>query len=1219
MKKNKEEKKIESQPEENKNFQSVVKAEISQEMQTSYLDYAMSVIVSRALPDVRDGLKPVHRRILWAMWDTGLTHGSKYRKSANVVGEVLGRYHPHGDSSVYDAMVRMAQDFSLRYPLIDGQGNWGCFTKDTLVKLTDGRNVSFENLIVEAKAGKKNYTYTINKLGLISIAEIKNPRRTIQNAQIIKVTLDNGEEIKCTPNHLFMLKDGSYKEVQDITEKDSIMPLYEKLSEKTDRLNREGYILIYQPKTDIWVPAHHLADNYNLTHKRYTKNTGRVRHHINFNKLNNSPDNIVRMQWGQHWQTHYKNASELHKSIDYRKKIATGRNAYLSKPETKEKYSKLLTERNIKNWQNPEYRKKMCQFLSKINKQFIQKHPEKRKEFGERVTKILKKLWQNPEYRLFMHKKIIEGNKNHITNRTGKIKFLNICKIILERHLDLNETSYNEIRNNVYPYGKATLWNTGLTKYFQNNRNLIHQEINKNHRVVKIKKLSSREDVYDLTVDGTHNFCLGSGIFVHNSVDGDNAAAMRYTECRLSKIAEEMMVDIEKNTVDFAPNYDGSRMEPTVVPSKVPQMLLNGSVGIAVGMATDIPPHNLTEITEAILHIIKNPNATVAEIMGIVKGPDFPTGGIMYDRKAIVEAYTVGQGSITCRAKAEITERKAGQYNIMISEIPYRVNKSELIKRIAELVSDKKIEGIKDLRDESDKDGLSIVVELKTDAPAQKVLNALYKHTELQKNFNMNMIGLVNGIQPQLLSIKDVLEQYIGHRKIIIRRRTEFDLNKAKERAHILEGLVKALDSIDAVISTIKKSKDKEEAHKNLMVKFKLTDIQATAILEMKLQTLASLERKKFEDELDEKMKLIKELELILSSDKKILSVVEKDLIDVKDKYGDARRTQLVNSGISEFKDEDLIASEDVIITMSQSGYVKRIDPDTFKSQHRGGKGLIGAEVSEDDFLTHLVSANTHDNILFFTDSGKVFQTKVYEIPQGSRTSKGKIVNNFLDIPPTETIRALVAYGDKEKGNGFLVMVTKGGVIKKSSLKDFEHVRRSGIIAINLQKGDFLSWVKASSGKDQIILATSGGQAIRFKESQLRPMGRTASGVRGIKLKKDDVIAGMDIIREDQISNKKQNVLMVTEGGFAKQTPLKEYKVQSRGGQGIKTAKITPKTGKINEIKIIADEEEIIVLSAKGQVIRTKLADVRESSRATSGVRVMRLDESDKIVAITCL
>ncbi len=806
--------------------------EITDELKESYLDYAMSVIVSRALPDVRDGLKPVQRRILWAMWDSGLTHQTKFKKSANIVGDVLGRYHPHGDSSVYESMVRMAQDFSLRYPLVDGQGNWG-------------------------------------------------------------------------------------------------------------------------------------------------------------------------------------------------------------------------------------------------------------------------------------------------------------------------------------------------------------------------------------------------------SVDGDSAAAYRYTEARLTKIASELLTDIEKETVDWNPNYDNSRVEPAYLPAKLPNLLLNGTVGIAVGMATSIPPHNLLEVVDAAIHLSKNPDASTRELLQFVPGPDFPTGGIIYDKKAIEEAYSTGRGSITMRAVAEIEERKAGSYQIIITEIPYQVNKSDLITKMAELAQEKKIEGIRDLRDESDRDGLRIVVELKNDAAPQKVLNQLFEYTELQKNFYFNMLALVNGIQPQVLSLKEVLGEYLAHRKIIVRRRTEFDLKKAEERAHILIGLVTALEVIDKIIATIKKSKDKEEARANLMKQFKLSEIQANAILEMKLQALAALERIKLEDELAEKKKFIAECQAILKSPKKMLEIIQKELGELREAYPQPRKTRIIASGLKEFREEDLVPQEEIIITMSQDGYIKRMPPGTFKTQKRGGKGLIGSELKEEDLVHQIIAANTHDNVLFFTDRGRVFQTKAYEIPVAARTAKGKSVHNFLTIPPDETIISIVSYADaagKEKGSAtkFLVMATREGVIKKTPVSDFVAVRRSGIIALKLKGEDSLQWAAFSSGDDEIILVTANGQSIRFKEKDVRPMGRTAAGTRAVRLKKGDVVAGFDIIAKG--TKEDVQFLVVMAHGYAKQTPLKDYKTQKRGGGGIKTAKITDKTGKVIAARIISeDTEEAIAFSSKGQALRTKLSDIRVAGRATQGVKIMNLEEGDSIVGIVCL
>ncbi len=808
-------------------LENIHEREITTEIQQSYLDYAMSVIVSRALPDVRDGLKPVHRRILYSMWNSGLKSNAKFRKSATVVGEVLGKYHPHGDSAVYESMVRMAQDFSLRYPMVRGQGNFG-------------------------------------------------------------------------------------------------------------------------------------------------------------------------------------------------------------------------------------------------------------------------------------------------------------------------------------------------------------------------------------------------------SMDGDSAAAYRYTEAKLSQMAEEMLLDIEKNTVDFVPNFDGQHKEPTVLPANLPQLLLNGSMGIAVGMATNIPSHNLTELIDGITHLIDNPQASVEELCNFVKGPDFPTGGIIYNQKDIVEAYRTGRGKILTRAKTNIEETKNGMFKIVVTEITYATNKSTLIEKIAELIKDGKIVGIKDLRDESNKEGVRIVIELKKDAYPQKVLNKLYSLTDLQKNFGVNMLALVDGIEPTVLNLKSILEYYIAHRKIVVTRRTQFDLDKAKDRAHILEGLKKALDHIDDVIETIKKSKTKEEAHANLMKKFKLSERQATAILEMRLQTLAGLERKKIEDELAEKLKLIAELEAILKSEKKLFGIVKDELIRVKEKFGDERKTKIIKTGITEFRQEDLVPNEEAIITISKEGYIKRMNPGVYKVQKRGGKGVIGATTKEGDEIEKLVGVMTHDNLLFFTNTGKVFQTKAYEIPESSRISKGQSIVNFLQLSQEEKITAMIAF-NKDDNYKYLFMATEMGTVKKTTLDEFENVRRSGLIAIKLDKGDALSWVSPTTGSDEVIITTGAGQAIHFKESDVRSMGRSATGVRGIKLRKDDRVVGMDVMFKAQKGNQ---LLVISENGFGKRSDIKAYKIQKRGGSGIKTASVTTKTGKLIGaivINIDAIETDLILTSDKGQIIRIPLSSVSVLGRATQGVRVMRPQTGDKVGAITIL
>ena len=804
---------------------------INEEMRKSYLDYAMSVIVSRALPDVRDGLKPVHRRILYAMWSVGLRASARFRKSATVVGEVLGKYHPHGDTAVYDSMVRMAQDFSMRYPLVRGQGNFG-------------------------------------------------------------------------------------------------------------------------------------------------------------------------------------------------------------------------------------------------------------------------------------------------------------------------------------------------------------------------------------------------------SMDGDRAAAMRYTEAKLSAIAEELLFDIEKNTVNFIPNFDGSHQEPLVMPAKLPNLLLNGAMGIAVGMATNIPPHNLRELVQAITHLINNHEATVEDLMQFVKGPDFPTGGVIYNQKDILQAYATGKSGIVMRGVAETQENKSGLWQIIISEIPYQVNKATLVEKIAELVKDKKIEGIKDLRDESDKDGVRVVVDLKKDAYPKKILNSLFKLTQLQETFHVNMLALVDGLQPKVLTLKMVLEEYIKHRAEVVKRRTQYDLDKARERAHILDGLMIALNNIDAVIKIIKASRDKEVAKVNLMKKFKLSERQTIAILEMRLATLANLERLKIEHELKEKKILIKELEAILKSTVKIKDIIKKEIKDLTEKFGDDRKTKVMGHGVKEFSVEDLVPNEEAVVMMTRDGYIKRTAPDTFKVQGRGGKGVIGLTTKEEDMVEFMFTTLTHDDLLFFTTKGRVFQLKAHEIPQAARTAKGTPIVNFLQLSGGEKITSILPL-DKLAKSKYLFFATEKGLVKKVEIGAFSNVRRSGLMAIKIKDDDSLIWAKPTDGNDHIQLVTAEGQTIRFKESDVRDMGRSAAGVHGIRLKKkDDLVVGMGVIKNDKEKIKKYQLLAISENGFGKRTPIGLYKVQGRGGSGIKTAKITSKTGKLISAFVVNAEtmadKDMIIISAKGQVIRLTFKTVSQSGRDTQGVRLMRFKEdSDKVACVT--
>jgi DNA gyrase subunit A len=1216
--------------------------EITTEMRESYIDYAMSVIVSRALPDVRDGLKPVQRKILYAMKEEGLTHGARFRKSATVVGTTLGRYHPHSDVAIYDALVRLAQDFSLRYPLVQGQGNFGCFTKDTKVKLTDGRNLDFGELIEENKKGKKNYTYTIGRDGTVAVGEIKSPRLTRKSVGIMKIFLDNDEEIRCTPNHRFMLINGSYKEAQDLKPGESLMPAYFRLSTKQDDPNVSGYQMVFQPKTNSWDFVHILADRWNLRYRRYFKSSGRIRHHLDFNKLNNNPDNVVRMNWKEHWQTHYNLTSTRHKTDEnYRLKLAEGRKRFWEDGKNRQAYALSMRQRNLKNWKNSEYREKMRASLSESSRAYLREHPEVIKRISETTSNTMKRLWKIPGYKALFHGKIVAANKKRTTNLTGKKKFLRICQYLLENRLGLNKESFETTRKEVFGGECFTGWDLGLNKYYNGDRNLVLYEINRNHRVVKTEFLKENADVYDLTIDKTHNFALAAGVFVHNSIDGDEAAAMRYTESRLSRIGEEMLKDIDKDTVNFIDNYDGTRKEPQVLPSPLPNLVLNGSLGIAVGMATNIPTHNLSEVCDALVYLIDHSKADTEDLFQFVKGPDFPTGGLIFNPKEILMAYSQGKGPILMRGRAEILESEKGaKTQIVITEIPFQVQKITLIEQLANLVAQKRIGGIKDIRDESDKEGLRIVIDLNREAYPKKVLNFLYKFTELQRTFHLNLLALIDGLQPKVLSLAEMLGYFIEHRKEVVFRRTKYELKRAKERAHILEGLHKCLANIDAVIRLIKNSASREEAEKNLMRRFKLTKIQANAILETKLSALARLERKKIEDELKLMEARIKELTVILKSPEKIKGVIKREIQEIKQSFGDERKTKVVVQEVEEIAEADLIPQEETVITLTQGGYVKRINPAVYKIQKRGGKGIVGMKTLQEDLVEHFLSAMTHDNLFFFTDSGKIFCTRVYEIPEGTRVARGRGLLNFLEISPQDKILSLIAVGKEDKNeNRYLVMATKDGIMKKSATQDFANVRRSGLIAITLKKGDVLRRVAKSSGEDEIILATKQGQAIRFKEKDLRQMGRQAAGTRGIRLKKGDEVVGMDTIQKIQIllrpraqdrganskiqhsklKELKQYLLIVTENGYGKRTEISDYRMQKRGGTGIKTGKITPKTGAIVSAKVLTDQEDLIVISRKGQVIRTSIASIAKLSRATQGVRIMKLEEGDKVASVTCI
>jgi DNA gyrase subunit A len=708
---------------------------------------------------------------------------------------------------------------------------------------------------------------------------------------------------------------------------------------------------------------------------------------------------------------------------------------------------------------------------------------------------------------------------------------------------------------------------------------------------------------------------LGQGNF--GSIDGDAAAAYRYTEAKLSKLAEEMLRDLEKDTVDWRPNFDGTKREPVVLPAAAPNLLLMGSLGIAVGMATNIPPHNLREVAAAVAHLIDNPSASTEDLLKFIKGPDFPTGAVAFNQKDIAHAYGSGKGGVVVRGEAEIVEDKKGAFTIVITSIPYRVNKADLQEKIAELVRDKRIEGIREMRDESTSD-VRIVIELKAGAHPQTVLNKLYKHTQLEDTFHYNLVALVDGV-PQTLSLKAILEEYVKHRAEVVRRRTAYDLAKAKDREHILLGLKKALDHIDRIIKLIRAAKDVPAAHAALMREFKFSNVQAQAILDLRLQKLAGLERQKIEDELKDVQTLIKELETILKSPAKMLAIVKRELLEAAEKYGDERRTKIIKGGVKQFSPEDLVPEEESVLVLTQGGYVKRTNPSEYRTQKRGGVGVVDLNTKEEDVVTTLLTTSTHSDLLFFTDAGKVYQSKMYEIPEGRRATKGKSIMNFLALSESERVTSVLAVRKEEwTGDWGLMMVTRRGIAKKSEAAAFRDVRRSGLIAITLkEKEDALIAARFVGKGDEVTLITQKGQSIRFRESDVRQMGRTAAGVGAMRLLKGDVVVSADVLEKGEGD---KEILIVTEHGYGKTTPAKEYKVQKRGGSGIKTVKLTQKTGAVVSGLVIGGEErasgELVVMSKKGQVIKLPLKDVPTLGRQTQGVRVMKMRDGDSIASV---
>ncbi|KAA0546012.1 DNA gyrase subunit A [Bacillus sp. BGMRC 2118] len=800
-------------------------------------------------------------------------------------------------------------------------------------------------------------------------------------------------------------------------------------------------------------------------------------------------------------------------------------------------------------------------------------------------------------------------------SRKSQVKEINISHEMKTSFLDyamsvIVSRALPDVRDGLKPVHRRILYamnDLGMTadKAYKKSARIVGEVIGKYH---PHGDSAVYETMVRMAQDFNYRYMLVDGHGNFGSVDGDAAAAMRYTEARMSKISMEILRDINKNTIDYKDNYDGSEREPVVLPARFPNLLVNGAAGIAVGMATNIPPHQLGEVIDGVLAVSKDPDITIEDLMEIIKGPDFPTSGQILGRSGIRKAYQTGRGSILVRAKVEIEEKSNGKQTIIVTELPYQVNKAKLIEKIAELVRDKKIDGITDLRDESDRTGMRIVIEVRRDANANVLLNNLYKQTALQTSFGINMLALVDG-HPKVLNLKEILYHYLEHQRVVIRRRTQFELEKAEARAHILEGLRIALDHLDEVIALIRGSRTTDIAREGLMTQFSLSEKQAQAILDMRLQRLTGLEREKIEEEYQELMKLIAELKAILADDEKVLEIIREELTEVKERFNDERRTEIVAGGFEMIEDEDLIPEENIVISLTHNGYIKRLPASTYRSQKRGGRGIQGMSTNEDDFVEQLLTTSTHNTILFFTNKGKVYRTKGYEIPEFSRTAKGIPIINLLEIDKGEWINAMISVSEFSD-DAYLFFTTKQGISKRSPLSSFSNIRKGGLIAVNLREGDELISVKNTDGTKDIIIGTKKGMLIRFHEQDVRSMGRTATGVKGITLDEDDEVVGMEILEDGY------DVLVVTKNGYGKRTPKDEYRIQSRGGKGLRTTTITDKTGTVMSIKTVTGEEDIMIITASGVIIRMATEGISQFGRYAQGVRLIRLGEEENVSTI---
>jgi DNA gyrase subunit A len=1229
----------------------VMPKSLVEEMQTSYMDYAMSVIISRALPDARDGLKPVQRRILYAMQQVGATAASRYRKCAAFVGEVLKDYHPHSDVAVYDALVRMAQPFSLRYPLIDGQGNFGsvdgdppaamryCVTGETWLQTPRGSR-RIDELVVGLEP---------NAEADIDLELLDRRGRAVHASKVfhsgdhpvIRLRTAEGFELAGTHNHpVLCLVDVLgvpmllWKLVSEIQPGDTVAlsratPAVEAVA--VPQVELDMALLSGAFASEGWIGSKRAGFNnvdaefFDLVLKAYDRAVGGKRYAAarviasgsllyeldvdNLDHILASPLADMRgvRSAGKRVPDFIRRGSMQSKRT-FMQALFTGDGSSSLLPRNTVQISYSTRSRELARGVQDVLLEfgivsRICRYAGGELKVVITNRRDARLFselvgfLGRKQGKLQGELATVPVSSSALSRDFVPGLAGYVLAEAGgrwtDRDWLNRHNIDRterwERDADriLSHIASTEVKTVLQPLVEPGYYYATVAAVVE----------------------AGVQPVYSVRVDSEDHSFLTNGFVSHN------------TEARMSPIAGEMVADIDKDTVDFKENYTAEKQEPVWMPARIPNLLVNGASGIAVGMTTNIPPHNLREITAAVTYLLENQEATSEDLLRLVQGPDFPTGGMIMGRAGIKLAYATGHGKIIVRARHTFEEAPNGRERIIIDELPYAVNKANLVAKIAELVSERKLEGIADLRDESDRQGMRIVIELKREARPYTVINNLYKHTQLQQTFGAIMLAIVDQ-RPVVLGLKQMLQIFIDHRRQVILRRTRFDLERAKERAHILEGLKICLDHLDEVIATIRAANDADSASEQLQAKFGLTERQAKAILALTLSRLTRLERQKVDEEYEEVIRTIAYLESILASDQKVRMLIAEEMADLAKRYGDDRRTEISDQDATDLTAEDLIPKEEVIVTLTHRGYVKRQPSRTFRAQQRGGVGLRGARPTagtdapsgtrEEDYAEHVLITHTHASMLFFTQRGRVFQLRVHEIPERDRNAKGQPINNLIDIAQDERVTAVFVRPESDDPNArYMLMVTRSGAIKKTPMREYANVRRNGLIAMNLVNGDELLWVSPTSGDNDVIIASQLGKAIRFHEREVRSMGRDTQGVIGMRLGKGDLVAGMAIVEPGG------DLLVVTERGYGKRTPIDEYPLHHRGGQGVFTLKVTPRVGKLAALRTTTEpDDQILLISASGMVLRTTVGSISQIGRQTQGVIVMRLAPDDQIVGL---